>query len=114
MTRSKIRIAAALAAALAVAIVPAASQAAVKPSKITDPAPIVETTTNMALQTGSAGIPGYSDQRCESLLDDALTAADVTVQEYDAGTPNSSRAKQASEIGKKAWDELKDNCLVVY
>lgn len=114
MTRSKIRIAVALAAALAVALVPAASQAAVRPATVTKPAPVVATTINQALQTGSAGIPGYSDQRCQSLLDDALKAADVTMQEYDAGTPNSSRAKQAAEIGQKASQELSDNCLVIF
>jgi hypothetical protein len=114
MTRSMIRTTAALAVTLAVAVVPAVSQAAVKSPKITQPVPVVTTTVNMALQTGSAGIPGYSDKRCEGLLDDALKAADVQVQEYDAGTPSSSRAKQAAEIGQKASQELSDNCLVIF
>jgi hypothetical protein len=102
-----------LAATLAMAVVPAASQAAVRPGLHVPPPVKTQTVAEFDVQAGSAGIPGYDDKKCESLADDVNTAGDIVVEEYDDGTPNSSRAKQAAEIGNKARAEMEDNCMVI-
>jgi hypothetical protein len=66
------------------------------------------------MDAGSAGIPGYDDAKCQSLLADLNKALDITMEEYDAGTPNSSRARQAGALAPQIEKQLTDNCLVVY
>ncbi|HKO27171.1 MAG TPA: hypothetical protein VJU80_06910 [Solirubrobacteraceae bacterium] len=67
-----------------------------------------------ATDAGSAGIPGYDDATCQGLLKDVQMSGEIEAQEIEDGTPDSSRAKQASEIGNHAYAQLEDNCLVVY
>jgi hypothetical protein len=68
--------------------------------------------TKVAQDAGSAGVPGYSDKRCQQLLNDANAATDRAIEEAADG--NSRGFQHNSDIATHAVNELTDNCLVVY
>jgi hypothetical protein len=113
MTTTKIRtIIATVAAAFTVAVVPAAAQAAPRPG-IHIPPHVVKTVIAEVKDAGSAGIPGYDDAKCQSLLEDYNLAVETFSQELEDGHGGSSRGMQAIQIAKHAKQEMSDNCLVV-
>lgn len=70
--------------------------------------PVVST----ALEAGGAGIPGYSDSKCEGLAGDY----NKSVDELDAGVleGNEDRANKYGELANRIYSQMTDNCLVVY
>ena len=66
----------------------------------------------VALTAGSAGIPGYDDAKCESLVNDfniAVNRSEQALLDNDTATSNTY-----AELGNRILGQLTDNCLVVY
>jgi hypothetical protein len=60
------------------------------------------------MEAGSAGVPGYSDATCQSLLNDYNTAVTSSEQALLAGASSNS-----GEVANRIYGQLTDNCLVV-
>jgi hypothetical protein len=83
----------------------------------------VATTTSVAQEAGSAGVPGYDDERCQELLGESLHYEDkfqedlLKAQQTPMGTPEHQQAVDAAhydtETAYQDKQELSDNCLVV-
>jgi hypothetical protein len=65
----------------------------------------------MALQAGSAGIPGYGDTQCEGLANDY----NKFVNEIEQGllTGDEHRSSLYGELATRIYAQMSDNCLVV-
>ena len=75
------------------------------------PIVVKQPTTVVALQAGSAGIPGYDDAACESLANDFNKAVDE--QEGGLLEGNTERQNKYGELAKKIYTQMTDNCMVM-
>jgi hypothetical protein len=116
------------AAAVSVAALAASASSASAALLVRSPATIrtaavIQPPKTVAMEAGSAGIPGYDDERCQELLgeagyyenkfgEDAKTAGETSM-----GTPEHQQAVDAAhydtEVAYQDKQELSDNCLVV-
>jgi hypothetical protein len=113
---SKIRtaiIVLATAATVSAAALPAVSSAqTVKHTGITAQAPkvIVKKAPVAAIKAaGSAGVPGYDDDTCESLLKDYETAN----KQNDENLLNNASSNQAGQLANQIYGQLTSNCLTI-
>jgi hypothetical protein len=107
--RSTIIVLTAAAAVSATALPAVASAAAVKrPAGVTRTVPVKPVAAEKKMEAGSAGIPGYSDATCQSLLNDYNTAVTSSEQALLAGASSNS-----GEVANRIYGQLTDNCLVV-
>jgi hypothetical protein len=93
------------------------------PATITRAPVLVQPPKAVALEAGSAGIPGYDDERCQELLGESgyyetKLGEDIkTAGETSMGTPEHQQAVDAAhydtEVASQDKQELSDNCLVV-
>ncbi len=73
---------------------------------------VVSQPATAALDAGSAGIDGYDDAACQSLLHDYNTAVDNLEAGVLAG--DDSRASTYGNLANRIMGQMSDNCLVVY
>jgi hypothetical protein len=109
--KSRIAIAAVSVAAVATGATSAASAAMIQRAPGTTAPVVVKAQTSVALTAGSAGIPGYDDAKCESLVNDYNTAVDRSEQgllDNDTATQNTY-----GELANRIYGQLTDNCLVI-
>ena len=98
-----------------------ASAASIVRSPGTIARPVVSAPVTVATEAGSAGIPGYDDQKCEDLAsdvreyqsryEDAVNTANNTGGAAHQEAVNDARSYLDDEIA--AQQELSDNCLVI-
>lgn len=113
---SKIRtasIALTAAATLSAGVLPAASSAlTVKQTSIpvAHVKAIVKTAPVAAIKSaGSAGVPGYDDDTCESLLKDYETVN----KQNEENLVNNSPSNQAGQLASQIYGQLTSNCLTI-
>jgi len=117
MLSSKIRttiIALTAAAAVSATALPAVASAAAplkKPGSVTQihPVQVKSVVAAHKMEAGSAGIPGYSDATCQSLLNDYNTAVTASEQALVSGDSTNT----SGEVANRIYGQLTDNCLVV-
>jgi hypothetical protein len=116
MSTRKTRFAlAALAATLAVAgVSPTADAARRAPqvSPVETTAPVLGLATPQAREVGGAGVPGYDNEKCESLERDLQSALDRVIDLTEAG--DSKRASRYSALAGNIERQISENCLVVF
>ena len=123
-TRTAIIATSLVAAALATSASAASAALLVRsPATVTPTRVIQQPPKAVAQEAGSAGIPGYDDERCQELLGESLyygnkLGDDIkTAQETSMGTPEHTQAVEAAhydtEVAYQDKQELSDNCLVV-
>jgi hypothetical protein len=61
---------------------------------------------------GGAGVPGYGDEKCESLERDLQSALDRVIDLTEAG--DSKRASRYSALAGNIERQISENCLVVF
>jgi hypothetical protein len=110
-TAITIIVAGAVAAAALVASASAASAALAVRSPITQTHVVAPVTVTALKEAGSAGVPGYSDEKCESLLHDY----NLLVNESEAGLREGDQHRQAynGELANRVEHQLTENCLLV-
>jgi len=64
------------------------------------------------LRAGGAGIAGYDDDTCQRLADDYTTTIEYAEGYIAEG--NTESARYYSNLAKKIWDQLTDNCVVFW
>jgi hypothetical protein len=114
---SKIRTAATVAltaaAALSAGVSPALSSAAtVKTTPLTrvQTVTVAKKAPTAAIKSaGSAGVPGYGDSECESLLHDYNTAVDQSEQNL----LNNAPSNQAGQLANQIYGQLTSNCMTI-
>jgi ribosome-interacting GTPase 1 len=103
----------AAAVTLSAGAMPAVSSAlTVKQTLITVPAAkvIVKKGPVAAIKSaGSAGVPGYDDDTCESLLKDYETVN----KQSNENLLNNSSSNQAGQLANQIYGQLTSNCLTV-
>jgi len=106
-------IVAGVAAVVALAVPGAASAARVAGSTetIAQTRVVAPTTSTAMTDAGSAGIEGYTDAKCRSLLGDWVTATNFSNDSYSAG--DTAASDKYREQSKKIEEQLSDNCMVV-
>jgi hypothetical protein len=123
-TRTTIIATSLVAAALATSASAASAALMVRsPTTITPARVIQQPPSSVAQEAGSAGIPGYDDERCQELLGESgyyenKLGEDIkTAGETSMGTPEHQQAVDAAhydtEVAYQDKQELSDNCLVV-
>jgi hypothetical protein len=58
---------------------------------------------------GSAGVPGYDDATCSSLLTDYETAN----KQSDENTVNGASSNQAGQLANQIYNQLTSNCMTI-
>jgi hypothetical protein len=116
MLKTKLRsvlITVAATAALSATALSGSAAAALAPQPIAQPRlPIVQSVFGYtALDAGSAGIDGYDDAECQSLLNDYNSARQYA-DDY-AAEGNTAEARTYNNIAHAIWTQMSDNCMVV-
>jgi hypothetical protein len=112
MLITKIRTTIIASAAVAALSIPgAASAATLVRSPITRTPVVKPATTTVAKEAGSAGVPGYTDKKCESLLN--TYEQNRGAAENYIGYGDLATGLATAEYAGTVKQELENNCLVV-
>ena len=113
MLSTKIRIIIAGSVAVATLSVPGAASAAMllrSPATVTTTTVVQPTHVSVAREVGSAGVEGYSDEKCEKLRNESTEAFSNSA--YYIGK-SLTLSTYWGEVSSQKNQELEDNCLVV-
>jgi hypothetical protein len=122
-TRTAIITTSLAAAALATSASAASAALLVRSPTTITPISVIKQPSAVAQEAGSAGIPGYDDERCQELLGESAyyenkLGEDIqTAGQTSMGTPEHQQAVDAAhydtDVAYQDKRELSDNCLVV-
>jgi hypothetical protein len=73
---------------------------------------VVTQPTTAALEAGSAGIPGFDDERCQGLADDWKKFMSAENDALNSG--DDKDAASFERMQNATWELMHENCLVVY
>jgi hypothetical protein len=73
--------------------------------------PVAKVTPADVKGAGSAGVPGYGDDTCQSLANDYNTA--VNASDEGLVAEDSERAEQNGQLANRIYAQLSDNCMVI-